>query len=76
MPKFIVDLWLDGYNSEEEMAEACEEFIEDQLNFTASSVKITRMNICKTCGRYKNICSKGDAYFCATEGHPDWIAPG
>lgn len=40
MPKFIVDLWLDGYDTEEEMVDACEEFIYEQLNFTASSVKI------------------------------------
>lgn len=43
MPKFEVDLWLDGYDSEEEMIEACEEFIYEQLNFTASSVKIKRI---------------------------------
>jgi len=41
MPKFIVDLWLDGYSTEEEMIEACDEFIYQQLNFTASSVSIT-----------------------------------
>ena len=40
MPKFIVDLWLDGYNTEEEMTEACAEFIYEQLNFSASSVKV------------------------------------
>jgi hypothetical protein len=40
MPRFIVDLWLDGYDAEEEMISACEEFIYEQLNFTASSVKI------------------------------------
>jgi hypothetical protein len=40
MPKFIVDLWLDGYETEEQMAEACKLFIHNQLNFTASSVKI------------------------------------
>lgn len=40
MPRFIVDLWLDGYDTEEEMISACEEFIYEQLNFTASSVKI------------------------------------
>lgn len=40
MPRFIVDLWLDGYDTEEEMNDACEEFIYEQLNFTASSVKI------------------------------------
>lgn len=40
MPRFIVDIWLDGYESEEEQRKACEEFIYDQLNFSASSVKI------------------------------------
>ena len=43
MPKFVVDLWLDGYDSEEEMAAACKEFIYDQLNFAASSVKIQEL---------------------------------
>lgn len=43
MPKFIVDLWLDGYNSEEEMTKACEEFIKDQLDFSASSVSVERL---------------------------------
>ena len=43
MPKFIVDLWLDGYETEEEMAEACEQFIYDQLNFSGSSVKIMKI---------------------------------
>ena len=43
MPKFIVDLWLDGYDTEEKMIEACEEFIYEQLNFTASSVEVKRI---------------------------------
>ena len=43
MPKFIVDLWLDGYESKEEMEEACQEFIYEQLNFAASSVSIQRV---------------------------------
>lgn len=43
MPRFIVDLWLDGYETEEEMEAACEEFIYEQLNMTASSVKIERI---------------------------------
>lgn len=43
MPKFIVDLWLDGYETEEAMAEACEQFIYDQLNFSGSSVKIMKI---------------------------------
>lgn len=41
MSKFIVDLWLDGYDDENERAEAEKEFIYDQLNMTASSVKIS-----------------------------------
>lgn len=40
MAKFLIELYLDGYETEEEMIEACKEFIVDQLNFTASSVKI------------------------------------
>ena len=43
MPKFLVDLWLDGYETEEEMEAACEEFIYEQLNMTASSVQIERI---------------------------------
>jgi hypothetical protein len=43
MTKFIVDLWLDGYETEEEMANACEQFIYDQLNFSGSGVKIMKI---------------------------------
>lgn len=43
MPKFIVDLWMDGYNTEEEMEKACEEFIKEQLDFSGSSVKIQKI---------------------------------
>lgn len=42
MPQYIVDLWLDGYDTEAEMEKACDEFIYEQLNFTASSVKVKR----------------------------------
>ena len=38
MPYFLVNLWLDGYESEEEMIDACHEFIVEQLDMTASSV--------------------------------------
>ena len=44
MPRFIVDLWLDGYDSEEEMIDACKEFIYEQLNFSASNVKIEKID--------------------------------
>jgi hypothetical protein len=43
MPKFIVDLWLDGYDSEEEMADACVQFIMEQLDFSGSSVKVDKV---------------------------------
>ena len=43
MTKFIVDIWLDGYDTEEEMNDACEEFIYEQLNFSASNVEIERV---------------------------------
>ena len=40
MPRFIIDLELDGYETDEEQLHACKEFMTDQLNFTASSFKI------------------------------------
>lgn len=40
MPKFLIELYLDGYDTEDEMIEACKEFIEEQLDFSASSVKV------------------------------------
>jgi len=44
MPRFIVDLELDGYNTDEEREAACIEFIEDQLDFSASSVKVSKFD--------------------------------
>lgn len=41
MPKFIVDLNLDGYESEEEHVEACKQFIEEQLDFSANYITVT-----------------------------------
>lgn len=41
--KFIVDLELDGYESEAEHAEACRVFIEEQLDFSGSCVEVTPM---------------------------------
>jgi len=43
MATFKVELWLDGYDSEEEMIAACKEFIYDQLNFAGSGVSIELM---------------------------------
>ena len=41
MPKLIVDLWIDGYDTVKQMDQAAIEFIEQQCTFTASSVEIT-----------------------------------
>jgi len=38
--KFLIDLWMDGYNSEEEMKEACIVYIKDQLDSSATSIKV------------------------------------
>jgi len=40
--KFIVNLWLDGYETEEEMETTCLEFIRERLDMAASCVSVTR----------------------------------
>lgn len=42
--KFLVDLSLDGYKDEEEMKKACVEFIQESLDFSASSVSVEVYN--------------------------------
>jgi hypothetical protein len=42
MAKFLVEIYLDG-EEEEEHDKACEDFLYDQLNMTASSVTITKI---------------------------------
>ena len=44
MSKFLVDLYVDGYETEEERDAACEDFIYEQLDCTASSVKVQKLN--------------------------------
>ena len=44
MPFFLVEYWLDGYEDEKAMAEACAEAIDDQLDFSGSSVKVFPMS--------------------------------
>ncbi len=41
MSKYIVELWLDGYENDVDRTKAEGEFIYEQLNFSASSVKVT-----------------------------------
>ncbi len=41
--QFLIDLWLDGYDTEEEQLEACKIFIHDQLDFSGSSVRILQV---------------------------------
>ena len=38
--KMLIEIDLDGYDTQEEMFEACEEFVLDQLNMTASGATI------------------------------------
>lgn len=38
--KILIELWLDGYNTQEEMYAACREMVEENLNMTAGSVEI------------------------------------
>lgn len=38
--KVLIDFYLDGYNSKEEMKEAAIEFIVDQLDMSGSEIKI------------------------------------
>lgn len=40
IPKFIVELYLDGYETEEEMIEGAAEFIYENLNMSGSGVSI------------------------------------
>lgn len=40
--KFLIDLWLDCYDTEEEMEAACIAFIEDSLDNSASSIKVLK----------------------------------
>jgi hypothetical protein len=70
MPKFTVDLWLDGYDSEEEMSVACEQFIYNQLNFSGSGVKIMKIpspdNIAK---KLVNVQPMPERKICKTCGY-------
>ena len=43
MPKYLVDLGLDGYDSREEERVACDAFLKEQLDFSASSVHAERI---------------------------------
>ena len=36
----LIEIWLDGYETEAEQNAACIEFVKEQLNFTASSIDI------------------------------------
>jgi hypothetical protein len=38
--KMLIEIWLDGYDTEEAMKDACIEFVQEQLDMSASSIKI------------------------------------
>lgn len=43
MPQYLLDLWLDGYETPEEEKAACDNFIDEQLDITASSVEFKHL---------------------------------
>jgi hypothetical protein len=45
MPLYLLDLELDGYEDEEERSNACEEFVLEQLDITASSVHLKKLEL-------------------------------
>jgi len=68
MPKFIVELWMDGYDTPEEMNEACKVFIEEQLNSSASSVRAVEIKPeCYRCHTFNS--SIKEQYRCAVHGY-------
>ena len=38
--KMLIEIWLDGYEDEEDCRKACIEFVKEQLDMTAGGVKI------------------------------------
>lgn len=38
--KMLIEIWMDGYETEAEHKKACIEFVKDQLDFSAGSVNI------------------------------------
>lgn len=63
MPEYIVDLWLDGYDTEEQMEKACDEFIYEQLNFTASSVRVKKSDYSALLARHNALVEAVKKYF-------------
>lgn len=53
MSKYIVELWLDGYENDVDRIKAEKEFIYEQLNFSASSVKIMPLTTQSNCNLEK-----------------------
>lgn len=56
MAKFIVEIYLDGLEAEEgskEYEDACEDFVYEQLNMTASCVKIIKIHDYKITAEYE-----------------------
>jgi hypothetical protein len=58
-----IRLWLDGYENKEEHDKACAEFIYDQLDMTASSVKISTEPTIKA-SELKSFIEEQKQYLC------------
>jgi hypothetical protein len=38
--KMLIEFWMDGYDTPEEMREACMDYVKEELDMTASSIEI------------------------------------
>lgn len=38
--KMLIDLWMDGYDNDKQMKDACIAYVQDQLDSTGTSVKV------------------------------------
>jgi hypothetical protein len=43
MARMIIDFWMDGYDSEEEMLEAIPEYLDDLLSSSGTSFKFVKI---------------------------------
>ena len=60
MGKYVVDLWINGFDNEKDRENAELEFIEESLNMTSSSVSVQKLS------KYEN--NKTNKKFCVHSG--------
>jgi len=73
MPKFIVDIALDGCDSEEQHERECEEFIKYQLRHPAGSISIEKIQSKYRCTAACEFCPENPEEWCALALVPDSV---